>query len=85
MYGMAQEGQAPKSFMKLTRNGVPWMTVLVMSVVLLLGVVLTILFQKKSSYLLPLSRHLATVWVWLMILLSQVAMRRQMSAEEAKN
>lgn len=58
MYGMAQEGQAPKSFMKLTRNGVPWMTVLVMSVVLLLGVVLNYLIPEKSSYLLPLSRHL---------------------------
>ncbi len=84
MYGMAQEGQAPKSFMKLTRNGVPWMTVLVMSVVLLLGVVLNYLIPEKIFVLIASIATFATVWVWLMILLSQVAMRRQMSAEEAK-
>ncbi|RAX29603.1 UNVERIFIED_CONTAM: proline-specific permease ProY, partial [Escherichia coli] len=28
MYGMAQDGQAPKVFTKLTKSGVPWVTVL---------------------------------------------------------
>lgn len=50
MYGMAQEGQAPKSFMKLTKNGVPWMTVLVMSAVLLVGVVLNYLIPKNLHH-----------------------------------
>ena len=70
--------------MKLPRNGVPWMTVLVMSVVLLLGVVLNYLIPEKIFVLIASIATFATVWVWLMILLSQVAMRRQMSAEEAK-
>ncbi len=58
MYGMAQEGQAPKSFMKLTRNGVPWMTVLVMSVVLLLGVVLNYLIPEKIFVLIASYRDI---------------------------
>ena len=49
MYGMAQDGQAPRSFTKLTAGGVPWMTVLVMSIALLLAVVLNYLIPRKSS------------------------------------
>ncbi|EGT3622484.1 MULTISPECIES: amino acid permease [Morganella] len=84
MYGMAQEGQAPKSFMKLTKNGVPWMTVLVMSAVLLVGVVLNYLIPEKIFIIIASIATFATVWVWLMILLSQVAMRRKMKPEEVK-
>ncbi|MDC9582627.1 amino acid permease [Xenorhabdus sp. PR6a] len=84
MYGMAQERQAPKSFKKLTRNGVPWMTVLVMTTVLLFGVVLNYLIPEEIFILIASVATFATVWVWLMILVSHAAMRRQMSAEEVK-
>ncbi|WP_426575891.1 amino acid permease [Xenorhabdus stockiae] len=84
MYGMAQEGQAPEAFKKLTRNGVPWMTVLVMIVVLLLGVMLNWLLPGNIFILIASVATFATVWVWLMILLSHVAMRRKMSAEEIR-
>ncbi len=84
MYGMAQEGQAPKSFTKLSRNGVPWMTVVVMSAVLLIGVVLNYLLPNEIFVIIASIATFATVWVWLMILLSQVAMRRKMSKEEVK-
>ncbi|WP_446469874.1 amino acid permease [Xenorhabdus stockiae] len=84
MYGMAQEGQAPEAFKKLTRNGVPWMTVLVMIVVLLLGVMLNWLLPGNIFILIASVATFATVWVWLMILLSHVAMRRKMSVEEIR-
>ncbi|PHM35697.1 amino acid permease [Xenorhabdus innexi] len=84
MYGMAQEGQAPEAFKKLTRNGVPWMTVLVMISVLLLGVILNWWLPKNIFILIASVATFATVWVWLMILLSHVAMRRKMSAEDVK-
>ena len=48
LYGMAQDGQAPKVFTKLSKNGVPWMTVVVMAGVLLIGVVLNYLIDRKS-------------------------------------
>ena len=84
MYGMAQDGQAPKVFTKLTKSGVPWVTVLVMSVVMLLGVYLNYLLPEKIFVIIASIATFATVWVWLMILLSHVAMRRKMSQEEVK-
>ena len=83
MYGLAQQGQAPKGFAKVSRQGVPWMTVLVMGVALLSGVVLNYLIPENVFLLIASIATFATVWVWLMILVTQVAMRRSMSREEA--
>ncbi|MBX8547479.1 amino acid permease [Pseudomonas cichorii] len=83
MYGMALEGQAPAGFARLSRQGVPWMTVVVMGVTLLAGVLLNYLIPKNVFLLIASLATFATVWVWLMILLTQVAMRRSMSREEA--
>ncbi|WP_122690257.1 amino acid permease [Pseudomonas viridiflava] len=82
MYGLARDGQAPASFAHLSRQGVPWMTVVVMGVTLLGGVVLNYLIPKDVFLLIASLATFATVWVWLMILLTQVAMRRAMNAEE---
>ncbi|WP_024679780.1 amino acid permease [Pseudomonas syringae] len=82
MYGLARDGQAPASFARLSRQGVPWMTVLVMGVTLLGGVLLNYLIPKDVFMLIASLATFATVWVWLMILLTQVAMRRSMSREE---
>ncbi|AHG38951.1 permease [Pseudomonas syringae CC1557] len=83
MYGLAREGQAPASFARLSRHGVPWMTVLVMGIALLGGVLLNYLIPKDVFLLIASLATFATVWVWLMILMTQVAMRRSMSREEA--
>lgn len=83
LYGMAKQGQAPRGFGMVSRNGVPWMTVVVMSAALLLGVVLNYLIPESVFVLIASIATFDTVWVWLMILLSQVAMRRKMSKEEA--
>ncbi|MBD9566697.1 amino acid permease [Pseudomonas sp. PDM09] len=82
MYGLAQQGHAPKGFARLSRNGVPWLTVVVMSVALLLGVLLNYLIPENVFLLIASVATFATVWVWLMILFTQVAMRRSMSAEQ---
>ncbi|TPG82303.1 amino acid permease [Pseudomonas mandelii] len=82
MYGLAQQGHAPKGFASLSRNGVPWMTVVVMSAALLLGVLLNYLIPENVFLLIASIATFATVWVWLMILFTQVAMRRSMSAEQ---
>ena len=58
------------------------MTVLVMGVALLLGVVLNYLAPENLFLILAAVVTFSIVWVWLMILLSQVAMRRGMSREE---
>jgi histidine transporter len=82
MYGLAVQGQAPKGFAQLSANGVPWMTVLVMGAALLCGVVLNYLIPENVFLLIASIATFATVWVWLMILVTQIAMRRSMSAEE---
>ncbi|WP_367373833.1 amino acid permease [Pseudomonas lini] len=82
MYGLAQQGHAPKGFARLSRNGVPWLTVVVMSSALLLGVLLNYLIPENVFLLIASIATFATVWVWLMILFTQVAMRRSMSAEQ---
>ena len=82
LYGMAQQGQAPAGFAKVSSTGVPWMTVLVMGATLLLGVVLNYLIPENVFLLIASIATFATVWVWLMILLSQVGMRRSMSREQ---
>ena len=83
LYGMAQQGQAPRGFAAVSRRGVPWMTVVVMSAALLIGVVLNYLIPKDVFLLIASIATFATVWVWLMILLSQFNMRRKMDPREA--
>ena len=82
MYGLAQQGQAPKGFAQLSRRGVPWMTVVVMGAALLGGVVLNYLIPENVFLLIASIATFATVWVWLMILFTQVAMRRSMTQEQ---
>ena len=82
MYGLAQQGQAPKGFAQLSKQGVPWMTVVVMGAALLGGVVLNYLIPENVFLLIASIATFATVWVWLMILFTQVAMRRSMTAEQ---
>ena len=82
MYGLAQQGQAPKGFAQLSKQGVPWMTVLVMGAALLGGVVLNYLIPENVFLLIASIATFATVWVWLMILFTQVAMRRSMTREQ---
>ncbi|EXX08462.1 amino acid permease family protein [Acinetobacter baumannii 44327_2] len=84
LYGMANRGQAPRIFQKLSRNGVPWMTVVVMAGGLLICVVVNYLISENVFVIIASIATFATVWVWLMILLSQVAMRRKLSTAEIK-
>ncbi|MEU6659946.1 amino acid permease [Streptomyces sp. NPDC046821] len=83
MYGMAERGQAPAAMRKVTRTGAPWLTTLIMIGALLLGVLLNYLMPQNIFLIIASIATFATVWVWMMILFSQVAARRKMSAEEA--
>jgi histidine transporter len=61
---------------------VQWVTVLVMAGALLVGVLLNYLMPKDVFLVVAAIATFATVWVWLMILLSQVALRRRLSSAE---
>lgn len=77
LFGLAQQGHAPKSFSKISRHGVPWMTVVMMGGILLVGVVLNAVIPEDVFVLIASIATFATVWVWVMILASHVAMKRE--------
>lgn len=82
MYGMAKNKQAPQPFLKVNKYGVPWVTAIVLSVALGIGVYLNYLIPKDVFMLVASITTFATVWVWLMILCSHLMMRRKMTKQE---
>ncbi|MER2223483.1 MAG: amino acid permease, partial [Rhodococcus sp. (in: high G+C Gram-positive bacteria)] len=82
MFGMSHAGQAPQVMKRVSANGVPWMTVVIMTVALLVGVVLNYLIPDQVFLVIASLATFATIFVWIMILLSQFRSRAQMSADE---
>lgn len=81
LHGLAQQCQAPRAFMRLSKRGVPWMTVLTMVCALLVGVVLNALFPDQIYFLIAALATFATVLVWLMILAAHVRMKREIARD----
>ncbi|AMM31060.1 permease [Sinomonas atrocyanea] len=77
LFGLAQQGHAPASFGRVSSRGVPWMTVVVMTGVLAVGVVLNALIPEDVFTVIASIATFATVFVWAMILASHVAMKRE--------
>lgn len=84
LHGMAEQGSAPKVFAKTSRRGIPWVTVLVMTIALLFAVYLNYIMPENVFLVIASLATFATVWVWIMILLSQIAFRRRLPPEEVK-
>ncbi|MBW7982109.1 proline-specific permease ProY [Enterobacillus tribolii] len=84
LYGMAEQGHAPKIFTKISSNGIPWVTVVVMVTALLAAVYLNYIMPERVFLVIASLATFATVWVWIMILCSQIAFRRRLSAEQVK-
>lgn len=84
LHGMAEQGSAPKVFAKTSRRGIPWVTVMVMTIALLFAVYLNYIMPENVFLVIASTATFATVWVWIMILLSQIAFRRRLSPEEVK-
>ena len=81
LHGLAEQGQAPRAFLKTTSTGVPFMTVIVMSSSLLMGVLLNIWFHDQIFFLIAALATFATVVVWLMILISHARMKREIARD----
>lgn len=79
LFGLSQQGHAPAVFGRVSRRGVPWMTVMLMTGVLLVGVVLNATIPEDVFLLIASIATFATVWVWIMILASHVAMKREIA------
>jgi len=81
LFGLAQQGHAPAAFGKVSRHGVPWLTVVMMGGILLVGVVLNAVIPENVFLLIASIATFATVWVWVMILASHVAMKREIARQ----
>ena len=81
MYGMSK-GAGAEKLPAHRQQRCARMTVVVMGGALLAAVVLNYLIPEQVFVLIASLAAFATVWVWLMILLSHFAMRRGLSAEE---
>ncbi len=81
LHGMARAGQRAKIFSKTSRRGIPWVTVLVMTTALLFAVYLNYIMPENVFLVIASLATFATVWVWIMILLSQIAFRRRLPPE----
>lgn len=84
LFGMAEQGHAPKMFTKISKRGVPWVTVLFMMVGLLFAAYLNYIIPENVFLIIASLATFATVWVWIMILFSQIAFRRQLTPEQVK-
>ncbi|WP_422116008.1 amino acid permease [Brachybacterium sp. UNK5269] len=79
--GMARQHLAPSALARTVR-GVPVLTTLAMLGVLVVGVVLNYALPEAVFTIVASLATFATIFVWLMILLAQVASRRGMSRAE---
>ena len=85
LHGMAGQGHAPKIFARVSRQGIPWVTVLVMVFALLIAVYLNYLMPERLFLIIASLATFATVWVWIMILCSQMAFRRKLDAQQVRD
>lgn len=83
--GLAKENLAPQVMGRVSKSGVPVMTTAILLIVLLVGVVLNALLPEQVFVIVASLATFATVYVWLMILLAQVASRRHMDVAEVKS
>ncbi|MGD7002443.1 amino acid permease [Corynebacterium halotolerans] len=83
--GLAKENLAPKAMGRISKSGVPVMTTAILLVVLIVGVILNAVLPEQVFTIVASLATFATVYVWLMILLAQVASRRHMDPAEVKS
>ncbi len=84
MYGLAEQGHAPRSFLRLSsRSHIPIVPVLGMFVTGVAGIALFLLIEDRLFFFVAAIASFATVFTWLMILLAHCRMRTRMARENA--
>ncbi|TCV94357.1 proline-specific permease ProY [Biostraticola tofi] len=84
LHGMAGQGHAPRIFARVSRRGIPWVTILVMMLAMLVAVFLNYIMPENVFLMIASLATFATVWVWIMILCSQIGFRRRLGPEQVK-
>lgn len=81
LFGMAQKGDAPKAFLKLSKRGVPVRAILFSTVFSYVAVVLNFISPDKVFLFLINSSGAVALLVYLIICFSQLRMRKRLEKE----
>lgn len=85
MYSLALRGDAPRVFIRTSRGGVPWVTILVCVGAGLLTAVATVFWEQSDVFSLVLASSGGVgIFVWLAISFSQLGTRRVAEARGQK-
>ncbi|MEH7336502.1 amino acid permease [Neobacillus drentensis] len=85
LFNLAEHGEAPQNFAKVTKNGVPGIAVLASAGALLIGVVLNYIVPAKVFTWVTSIATFGAIWTWGVILLSQIRYRRSLKPNEVTN
>ena len=83
LHGMAEQAMRRRCSVRY-RARHSWVTVVVMMLALLLAVYLNYIMPESVFLVIASLATFATVWVWIVILFSQIAFRRSLSKEQVK-
>lgn len=84
LFNLANHGEAPESFRKLTKNGVPGMAVIASAGALLVGVLLNYVVPAKVFTWVTSIATFGAIWTWGVILLSQIRYRRSLKGDDER-
>ncbi|GIM45814.1 putative amino acid permease YtnA [Collibacillus ludicampi] len=84
LFNLAQQGEAPATFGKLTKSGVPGPAIIASALALLVGVVLNYVVPEKVFTWVTSIATFGAIWTWAVILLSQIRYRKRLSLEEQR-
>jgi AAT family amino acid transporter len=84
LFNLAEHGEAPPSFGKVTKSGVPGIAVLASAGALLIGVVLNYIVPAKVFTWVTSIATFGAIWTWGVILLSQIRYRKSLDPGESK-
>jgi amino acid transporter, AAT family len=82
LFNLAQNGEAPKAYAKLNKNGIPSFAVVATGGALLVGVVLNYIVPAKVFIWVTSISTFGAIWTWSMILLSQIRFRQGLRPEQ---
>lgn len=82
LFNLAQNGQAPKPFGKITKKGVPGLAVIASAAALLIGVILNYIVPGKVFTWITSISTFGAVWTWAIILLAQIRYRKSLTTAE---
>jgi amino acid transporter, AAT family len=83
LFNLAEQKEAPPSFAKLTKRGVPGVALIVTALAMLVGVYLNYVSEKVFQWVTSVATF-GAIWTWAIILLSQLRFRKRLSPEKQK-